>query len=163
MCVCECEYWELFSPKRKSVFDTILYIQCSCIAIFRKWSQPNWKYFFGKKTKKPTVDIFCNQLFFWSWFLVKWTRRCTKFNMTDELMKRAARSGGCRLCLAPDSECISIFSLAADKEPIANKIHSCVTIKVSSIFLFRKSDKKWIMGGNFKEIVRHLSTSSFDL
>ncbi|KAL5276891.1 hypothetical protein ACFFRR_002229 [Megaselia abdita] len=38
----------------------------------------------------------------------------------------------CRLCLAPDSECISIFkSYAADKEPLALKIQSCVNIKIT--------------------------------
>lgn len=88
----------------------------------------------AKRPKNPpskyfVTNFFCRD-FWWSG-----TRRCIKFNMTDEMMKRAARSGGCRLCLAPDSECISIFSLAADKEPIANKIHSCVTIKVSSIWV----------------------------
>ncbi|XP_055841956.1 zinc finger protein hangover [Episyrphus balteatus] len=53
--------------------------------------------------------------------------------MTEESILRA-RQNCCRLCLAPDSECISIFnSYAADKEPLANKIQSCVNIKVSPI------------------------------
>lgn len=52
--------------------------------------------------------------------------------MTDDVLKRIARSGGCRLCLAPDSECVPIFATAAaDKEPLSNKILSCVSIKVS--------------------------------
>lgn len=52
--------------------------------------------------------------------------------MNDEALKRIARSGGCRLCLAPDSECVPIFATAAaDKEPLSNKILSCVSIKVS--------------------------------
>ncbi|XP_073828906.1 hangover [Musca autumnalis] len=43
------------------------------------------------------------------------------------------RHNCCRLCLAPDNECISILnSYAADKEPLASKIHSCVSIKISS-------------------------------
>lgn len=37
----------------------------------------------------------------------------------------------CRLCLAPDSECVPIMKTeAADKEPIAQKINFCVSIKV---------------------------------
>lgn len=52
--------------------------------------------------------------------------------MTDEALKRIVRSGGCRLCLAPDTECVPIFATAAaDKEPLSNKILSCVSIKVS--------------------------------
>ncbi|XP_055304076.1 zinc finger protein hangover [Sitodiplosis mosellana] len=51
--------------------------------------------------------------------------------MTDDVLKRIARSGGCRLCLAPDSECVPIFATAAaDKEPLSNKILSCVSIKI---------------------------------
>lgn len=63
--------------------------------------------------------------------------------MTDDTLKKIARSGGCRLCLAPDSECVPIFATAAaDKEPLSNKILSCVSIKVSlnsfkSVLLFR--------------------------
>lgn len=45
------------------------------------------------------------------------------------------RHNCCRLCLAPDNECISILnSYAADKEPLATKIHSCVSIKVSTLW-----------------------------
>lgn len=44
------------------------------------------------------------------------------------------RHNCCRLCLAPDNECISILnSYAADKEPLASKIHTCVSVKVSWI------------------------------
>ncbi|XP_031629010.1 zinc finger protein hangover-like isoform X2 [Contarinia nasturtii] len=51
--------------------------------------------------------------------------------MTDDLLKRIARGGGCRLCLAPDTECVPIFATAAaDKEPLPNKILSCVGIKI---------------------------------
>lgn len=50
---------------------------------------------------------------------------------------QTSRHQCCRLCLAPDSECISIFkSYAADKEPLALKIQSCVNIKVSMCFIF---------------------------
>ncbi|XP_059615643.1 zinc finger protein hangover-like [Phlebotomus argentipes] len=38
---------------------------------------------------------------------------------------------GCRLCLAPDNECVSIFATAAaDREALAMKILACVNIKV---------------------------------
>lgn len=48
--------------------------------------------------------------------------------MTENLIRR----GGCRLCLAPDSECVPIFATAAaDKEPLSSKIQACVNIKVS--------------------------------
>lgn len=61
----------------------------------------------------------------------------TFFNMSDDILKRIARSGGCRLCLAPDSECVPIFATAAaDKEPLSNKILSCIGIKVSQLNLF---------------------------
>lgn len=53
-------------------------------------------------------------------------------------MNSSSRHQCCRLCLAPVSECISIFkSYAADKEPLALKIQSCVNIKVSrNLLLF---------------------------
>lgn len=52
--------------------------------------------------------------------------------MSDDALRRAIRGGGCRLCLAPDSECVPIFATAAaDKEPLSNKIFACVNIKVS--------------------------------
>ncbi|KAG5683827.1 hypothetical protein PVAND_013090 [Polypedilum vanderplanki] len=39
----------------------------------------------------------------------------------------------CRLCLAPETECVEIFKTqAADKQPIHTKIVSCVQIQVSS-------------------------------
>lgn len=48
--------------------------------------------------------------------------------MTENIVRR----GGCRLCLAPDSECVPIFATAAaDKEPLSSKIQACVNIKVS--------------------------------
>lgn len=38
----------------------------------------------------------------------------------------------CRLCLAPENECVDIFKTqAADKLPIQTKISSCVQIQVS--------------------------------
>lgn len=41
----------------------------------------------------------------------------------------------CRLCLAPETECVPIFTTsAADKEPLSNKILTCVSIKVSIFF-----------------------------
>ncbi|XP_058974904.1 zinc finger protein hangover-like [Musca domestica] len=56
--------------------------------------------------------------------------------MSDERLQQQnqqRRHNCCRLCLAPDNECISILnSYAADKEPLASKIHSCVSIKISS-------------------------------
>lgn len=49
-----------------------------------------------------------------------------------EEQNQRTRQGCCRLCIAPASECISIInSYAADKEPLATKIHNCVNIKVS--------------------------------
>lgn len=52
--------------------------------------------------------------------------------MNDDTVKRVTRNGGCRLCLAPDTECVPIFATAAaDKEPLSNKIFSCVNIKVN--------------------------------
>lgn len=43
----------------------------------------------------------------------------------------------CRLCLAPETECVPIFTTsAADKEPLSNKILTCVSIKVSISFNF---------------------------
>lgn len=54
--------------------------------------------------------------------------------MNDDVLRKAIRSGGCRLCLAPDTECVPIFATAAaDKEPLSNKILSCVNIKVSCV------------------------------
>jgi len=42
----------------------------------------------------------------------------------------------CRLCLAPDNECVPIFTTtAADKEPLKIKIHACVNIQVSFTFI----------------------------
>lgn len=42
----------------------------------------------------------------------------------------------CRLCLAPENECVSIFTTsAADKEPLSSKINACVRIKVSQTFI----------------------------
>lgn len=39
----------------------------------------------------------------------------------------------CRLCLAPENECVSIYNnLSADKQPLQQKISSCVQIKVSN-------------------------------
>ncbi|KRK06450.1 zinc finger protein hangover isoform X2 [Drosophila yakuba] len=44
----------------------------------------------------------------------------------------SARQNCCRLCIAPQTECISIInSYAADKEPLSTKIHNCVGIKVT--------------------------------
>lgn len=52
--------------------------------------------------------------------------------MSDEQQQQQQRQNCCRLCLAPDNECISILnSYAADKEPLATKIYSCVSVKVS--------------------------------
>lgn len=50
-----------------------------------------------------------------------------------ELLRKALlQRGSCRLCLAPDTECVPIFSTtAADKEPLSSKILACVAIKVS--------------------------------
>nr|NP_727980.2 hangover, isoform A [Drosophila melanogaster]AAF48611.3 hangover, isoform A [Drosophila melanogaster] len=46
--------------------------------------------------------------------------------------ERSARQNCCRLCIAPQTECISIInSYAADKEPLSTKIHNCVGIKVT--------------------------------
>ena len=54
--------------------------------------------------------------------------------MSDDLLRRAIQRGGCRLCLAPDTECVPIFATAAaDKEPLSSKIHSCVNIRVSHL------------------------------
>ena len=37
----------------------------------------------------------------------------------------------CRLCLAPETECVNIFKTqSADKQPIQAKINSCVQIQV---------------------------------
>lgn len=53
-------------------------------------------------------------------------------SVTMEEQNQRTRQGCCRLCIAPASECISIInSYAADKEPLATKIHNCVNIKVS--------------------------------
>lgn len=61
--------------------------------------------------------------------------------MSDDIMNRIARNGGCRLCLAPDTECVPIFATAAaDKEPLSNKILSCVSIKVSHLMNFCSSN-----------------------
>lgn len=52
--------------------------------------------------------------------------------MSYDVLKSVNRNAGCRLCLAPDTECVPIFATAAaDKEPLSNKILSCVNIKVS--------------------------------
>jgi len=53
--------------------------------------------------------------------------------MDEQAQQQRTRQNCCRLCIAPASECISIInSYAADKEPLATKIHNCVNIKVSS-------------------------------
>lgn len=53
--------------------------------------------------------------------------------MTEDLLRRTLQRGGCRLCMAPDTECVPIFATAAaDKEPLSSKILACVNIKVSS-------------------------------
>lgn len=40
----------------------------------------------------------------------------------------------CRLCLAPETECVDIFKTqAADKQPIQTKINNCVQIQVSEL------------------------------
>lgn len=47
-------------------------------------------------------------------------------------MAQNAGKACCRLCLAPESECVDIFKTqAADKLPIQTKINSCVQIQVS--------------------------------
>lgn len=52
--------------------------------------------------------------------------------MSDDLLRQTLQRGGCRLCMSPDSECVSIFATAAaDKEPLSSKILACVSIKVS--------------------------------
>ena len=53
----------------------------------------------------------------------------------------------CRLCLAPENECVEIFKTqAADKQPIQSKISSCVQIQVSCFnliqFRIRKRKKE---------------------
>ncbi|XP_055371125.1 zinc finger protein hangover [Condylostylus longicornis] len=52
--------------------------------------------------------------------------------MSEETIVRA-RQNCCRLCLAPDDECVSIYGNLhiSDKESISNKIHACVNIKVT--------------------------------
>lgn len=41
----------------------------------------------------------------------------------------------CRLCLAPENECVNIYmTSAADKEPLSLKINACVRIKVSQSY-----------------------------
>lgn len=50
----------------------------------------------------------------------------------------------CRLCLAPENECVSIYKTsAADKQPLSMKINACVQIKVSenSFFPIRNARK----------------------
>lgn len=45
----------------------------------------------------------------------------------------------CRLCMAPESECVGIFKTqAADKLPIKSKISACLQIQVS------EKPAKWI-------------------
>lgn len=69
---------------------------------------------------------------FWKIAWPKLWNKKTKKKMNDEVLRRALRSSGCRLCLAPDTECVPIFAtVAADKEPLSNKIFACVNIKVS--------------------------------
>lgn len=60
------------------------------------------------------------------------------------LRRQIIPRAGCRLCLGPDTECVAIFATAAaDKEPLASKIQTCVNIKVSSTnFQERKRKKK---------------------
>lgn len=42
----------------------------------------------------------------------------------------------CRLCLAPENECVNIYmTSAADKEPLSLKINACVRIKVSQSYI----------------------------
>ncbi|KAH8308483.1 hypothetical protein KR044_011978, partial [Drosophila immigrans] len=54
-------------------------------------------------------------------------------SMDEQQPAERQRQSCCRLCIAPASECISIInSYAADKEPLATKIHNCVNIKITS-------------------------------
>ena len=65
-------------------------------------------------------------------FLWTYSEKESHITMDDEVI-RIKRTACCRLCLAPDNECVSIFkTCAADKEPLAQKIQSCDNIKVSS-------------------------------
>lgn len=57
----------------------------------------------------------------------------------------------CRLCLAPENECVNIFKTqAADKQPIQTKINSCVQIQVSG---------KAAAGSHSKAKIRQLCSS----
>ncbi|XP_062141739.1 zinc finger protein hangover isoform X2 [Drosophila sulfurigaster albostrigata] len=61
------------------------------------------------------------------------TAATTTTTSMDEQQTERQRQSCCRLCIAPASECISIInSYAADKEPLATKIHNCVNIKITS-------------------------------
>jgi hypothetical protein len=52
----------------------------------------------------------------------------------------------CRLCLAPQNECVEIFKTqAADKQPIQSKISSCVQIQVSVISFILNSRKSLVI------------------
>lgn len=52
----------------------------------------------------------------------------------------------CRLCLAPENECVNIYKTsAADKQPLSLKINACVQIKVSSSRFHKMSDEIIIM------------------
>lgn len=69
--------------------------------------------------------------------------------MSEELLRRALQRGGCRLCMAPDTECVPIFATAAaDKEPLSSKILACVSIKVqkNKIWLKKKISKTLEVG-----------------
>lgn len=72
--------------------------------------------------------------------------------MTDDLLRRSLqRGGGCRLCMAPDTECVPIFATsAADKEPLSSKIMSCVSIKVSRTCTFKKKSLESTEKSNWK-------------
>ena len=49
-------------------------------------------------------------------------------------MAQSSSKACCRLCLAPENECVGIFKTqAADKQPIQAKINSCVQIQVSQL------------------------------
>lgn len=55
---------------------------------------------------------------------------------TLDAMTQIAVKACCRLCLAPENECVDIFKTqASDKQPIQSKINSCVQIQVSEIRL----------------------------
>ncbi len=73
--------------------------------------------------------------------LISWAQKSpVKGGKSHNILAEAMGSSRncCRLCLAPENECVAIFKTqAADKQSIQSKISSCIQIQVSENVHFK--------------------------